>query len=114
MGNRPYLYSVYGNKRRRLESTGQQMVSSSISTSNDDCNGNFGFFGFMTRFFAPVTNLFRSSVKTVTTEGMCSSNSNSTFSGHLNKRSTNGTAQRIEEKGTSESMSMVFQFCKII
>uniref|UniRef100_A0A8R1Y4M6 ULP_PROTEASE domain-containing protein n=1 Tax=Onchocerca volvulus TaxID=6282 RepID=A0A8R1Y4M6_ONCVO len=62
-------------------------------------------FCLMTKFFAPVTNLFRSSVKTVTTEGMCSSNCNSTFSGHLNKRSTNGTAQRIQEKGASESMT---------
>ncbi|KAM3724090.1 Sentrin-specific protease [Dirofilaria immitis] len=97
-----YRYSVYGSKRRRLEPIEQQMVSTGTPTSNDGDNGNFGFFGFITRFFAPVTNLFRPSVKPVTTGETCGLNSDSIFSEILNKRSTNGTALRIEEKRTDE------------
>ncbi|CAG9534952.1 unnamed protein product [Cercopithifilaria johnstoni] len=67
MGDRPYRYSVYGNKRRRLEPVRQQMVSTITPTSDDDHNGNFGFFAFITRFLAPMTNLFRPSVKSLAT-----------------------------------------------
>ncbi|EJD74294.1 Ulp1 protease family [Loa loa] len=105
MGNQPYRYSVYGNKRRRLEPIRQQMISNITPASNDGDNGSIGIFGFITRFLAPVTNLFRPSVKSLTTEETCSSNSDSTFSGRLSKRPTNGDAQQISGKGTSESMT---------
>uniref|UniRef100_A0A915PK57 Ubiquitin-like protease family profile domain-containing protein n=1 Tax=Setaria digitata TaxID=48799 RepID=A0A915PK57_9BILA len=70
MGNRPYQYSVYGNKRRRLEPIRQQMLPAVKSTSNDSDNGNYGFFGFITRFIAPMTNLFRPSVKSLRDENI--------------------------------------------
>lgn len=53
MGNRPYQYSVYGNKRRRLEPVGQQqMILSSIDDhdAEDGENNNVGFFGWFNFF----------------------------------------------------------------
>ncbi|KAL4001827.1 Ulp1 protease family C-terminal catalytic domain protein [Acanthocheilonema viteae] len=94
MGNRPYRYSVYGNKRRRLEPISQQMVSTITSTSDDSDNGNFGFFGFITRFLAPMTNLFRPSVKSVTAAETC-----------MNKGPRNDTTQRMNGERTTESMT---------
>lgn len=45
MGNRSYRYSVYENKRRRLEPVKQQMVSTITPTSVGDDSRNFRFFG---------------------------------------------------------------------
>lgn len=54
-----------------------------------------------------MTNLFRPSVKSVATGKPCTSNSDSNFSGRLNKRPENGTTQSTEEE-TTELMRMLF------
>ncbi|VDK87195.1 unnamed protein product [Litomosoides sigmodontis] len=94
MGNRPYRYSAYGNKRRRLEPVKQQMVSTTKPTSDDDVNRNFRFFGFITRFFAPMANLFRPSVKPLAVEEICRS-----------KLLKNGTAKETNWEQSRESMT---------
>lgn len=55
------------------------------------------FIGFITRFLAPMTNLFRPTVKPLPTAETC-----------LGKRPTNDTAQRINRNETSESISVIF------
>ncbi|VDM19982.1 unnamed protein product [Wuchereria bancrofti] len=101
MENRSYRYSVYGNKRRRLEPVRQQIVSN-ITATKKKKSLNSGFFGFISRFVAPVTNLFRPSVAS---EKTCTSNSDSTYSGRLSKGPINGTAQQLNKKGTNELMT---------
>ncbi|VIO90909.1 Ulp1 protease family, C-terminal catalytic domain containing protein [Brugia malayi] len=104
MENRSYRYSVYGNKRRRLEPVRQQIVST-ITSKKKKKSLNSGFFGFISRFVAPVTNLFRPSVKSHASEKTCTSNSDATCSGRLSKGPINGTAQQLNKKGTNELMT---------